>query len=81
MVTKSGTTCILRKKKKCFPNNGDRIIKSDTAHASGRSVRRRLETEVPRDGERRVGRKISKLSPQVHIPKYEEAEIVSNSAD
>ena len=45
-------------------------MKSDTAHASGRSVRRRLGTKVPRDGKTEVGRKISKLLSQVHIPKY-----------
>ena len=52
-------------------------MKSDTAHASGRTVRRRLGTKVPRDGKTEVGRKISKLLPQVDIPKYGGAEIVS----
>ena len=56
-------------------------MKSDTAHASSRSVRRRLGTKVPRDGKTEVGRKISKLLPQERIPKYGGAEIVSNSVD
>ena len=81
MVTKSGPTCILRRKKGCIPNNEDSVIKSDTGHTSGRSVRRRPGTEVARNGETGAGRKISQLLPQVRIPKYGGAEIVSNSAD